>query len=179
MIDVCAVQVKSDGWSAVRLPVWLPAHPSTNQPSANHSLTHHPPLHLPAPSTTHTPIPLQLLVVGAAKDLRQRPAVRHMAPAAYDLMVGGLAGTVAVLVSMPFDVIKTYIQTHGALEGAAAASSGAVGISGSAGQFWSTGKALVARSGPKALFVGLAPRLAHQVPGKECGAGGVQATAAY
>lgn len=107
----------------------------------------------------------ELLVVGAAKDLRQRPAVRHMAPAAYDLMVGGLAGTVAVLVSMPFDVIKTYIQTHGALEGAAAASSGAVGISGSAGQFWSTGKALVARSGPKALFVGLAPRLAHQVPG--------------
>jgi hypothetical protein len=92
-----------------------------------------------------------------------------MAPAAYDLMVGGLAGTVAVLVSMPFDVIKTYIQTHGAL-GAAAAGSSAVGISGSAGQFWSTGKALVARSGPKALFVGLAPRLAHQVPGKQRGA---------
>lgn len=104
-------------------------------------------------------------MVGAAKDLRHHPAVRHLAPAAYDLTVGGLAGTVAVLVSMPFDVIKTYIQTHGGV-GAAASSSSVSSISGSAGLFWSTGRALVARNGPRALFVGLAPRLAHQVPGE-------------
>lgn len=126
---------------------------------------------------------MQLLVVGAAKDLRQHPAVCHLVPAAYDLTVGGLAGTVAVLVSMPFDVIKTYIQTHGGIQmgpagvaaaaGAACSSSSSSvvaaagsGIAGSAGLFWSTGKALVAKGGPQALFVGLAPRLAHQVPGE-------------
>jgi hypothetical protein len=34
------------------------------------------------------------------------------------------------------------------------------------GLFLSTAKALVARGGPQALFVGLVPRLAHQVPGE-------------
>lgn len=122
----------------------------------------------------------QLLVVGAAKDWREQAAVQHVSPAAYDLAVGGVAGAIAVLVSMPFDVIKTYIQTHGAVGAAAAASAVSGGssvgcsssISGNAGLFVSTGKALVAKGGPQALFVGLAPRLAHQVPGG-CAAVGV------
>lgn len=110
----------------------------------------------------------ELLVVGAARDMRQHqhPAVRDLAPIMFDLGVGGVAGAVAVLVSMPFDVIKTYIQTHGAI-GAAVSSSGSsgAGLSHSMGLFLSTAKALVARGGPQALFVGLVPRLAHQVPG--------------
>jgi hypothetical protein len=108
----------------------------------------------------------QLLVVGAARDMRQHqhPAVKSTTPALFDLAVGGAAGTVAVLVSMPFDVIKTYIQTHGAVT--AAASSSAVGLTGSLALFLATGQQLVAKGGPQALFVGLAPRLAHQVPGE-------------
>lgn len=45
---------------------------------------------------------LQLLVVGAARDMRQHqhPAVRDLAPIMFDLGVGGVAGAVAVLVSM-------------------------------------------------------------------------------
>jgi hypothetical protein len=53
---------------------------------------------------------------------------------------------------MPFDVVKTYMQTHPA--------SGA-GLAG----FAATARQLVARGGPGALWVGLAPRLMHQVPG--------------
>jgi len=53
---------------------------------------------------------------------------------------------------MPFDVVKTYMQTH--------PNSGA-GLQG----FAATARALVARGGPGALWVGLVPRLAHQVPG--------------
>lgn len=56
--------------------------------------------------------------------------------------------------------IKTYMQTHGT-------GMDAVGLKASAAAFLDTGKQLVARGGPGALFVGLAPRLAHQVPG-EC-----------
>jgi hypothetical protein len=66
-----------------------------------------------------------------------------------------------VLVSMPFDVVKTYMQTHGT--GMAAA-----GLRESVAAFWSTGSSMVAKRGPGALFVGLAPRLAHQVPGERC-----------
>lgn len=71
------------------------------------------------------------------------------------------------LARRPFDVIKTYIQTHGAIGAAASSSSSTAGLSHSMGLFLSTAKALVARGGPQALFVGLVPRLAHQVPG-EC-----------
>eukprot|EP00879_Flechtneria_rotunda_P026180 GHRR01027898.1.p2 GENE.GHRR01027898.1~~GHRR01027898.1.p2 ORF type:complete len:127 (+),score=15.81 GHRR01027898.1:414-794(+) len=90
--------------------------------------------------------------------MRQHKAVRHVQPAAFDLAVGALAGTVAVLVSMPFDAIKTYMQTHGT-------ALGGTGSVGSTGAFLLTGKALVRKNGPGALFVGLCPRLAHQVPG--------------
>jgi hypothetical protein len=67
-----------------------------------------------------------------------------------------------VLVSMPFDVVKTYMQTHGT--GLAAE-----GLQESVAAFWSTGASMVAKRGPGALFVGLAPRLAHQVPGERWG----------
>lgn len=91
--------------------------------------------------------------------------MKDMSNVMFDLGIGGVAGAVAVLVSMPFDVIKTYIQTHGPIV-SAASSSNAVGMSNSMSLFLSTGKALVAKNGPQALFVGLAPRLAHQVPGE-------------
>jgi hypothetical protein len=64
-----------------------------------------------------------------------------------------------VLVSMPFDVVKTYMQTQNT-------GMAAEGLRESMAAFWSTGSKLVAKGGPSALFVGLAPRLAHQVPGE-------------
>lgn len=100
----------------------------------------------------------ELLVVGAAADARGAPGLAGIKPAVFDMTVGALAGTVAVLVSMPFDVVKTYMQTHGT-------GMAAEGLRESVGAFWATGSRLVAKGGPGALFVGLAPRLAHQVPG--------------
>jgi hypothetical protein len=55
-------------------------------------------------SVTAAPV----VVVVVAADVRRHAP--QLAPAAYDMAVGGVAGAVAVLVSMPFDVIKTYIQ---------------------------------------------------------------------
>jgi hypothetical protein len=51
---------------------------------------------------------------------------------AWDIAIGAAAGVASVLVSMPFDVIKTYMQTHGA-EAAAA------GAGGQLAAFWATG----------------------------------------
>lgn len=53
---------------------------------------------------------LQLLVVGAARDMRQHqhPAVRDLAPLMFDLGVGGVAGAVAVLVSMCVCVLRVW-----------------------------------------------------------------------
>lgn len=42
---------------------------------------------------------------------------------AWDVAIGAAAGVSSVLISMPFDVIKTYMQTHGA----EAAATGAAG----------------------------------------------------
>jgi Mitochondrial carrier protein len=161
----------------------------------------------------------ELLVVGAGKDMRAHPATVELfpRPEVYDLVVGGLAGTVAVLVSMPFDrcaayiqglaaalaaaavergpaapaqavaaaaqhntcpvppshcimrSIKTYVQTHGRTASAPGAGGGGAvsgGVWSSGREFIAAGRTLVARGGPRALFVGLAPRLAHQVPGE-------------
>lgn len=110
----------------------------------------------------------ELLVVGGLKDSRaelaSKPgllgaAVAAAPPQLYDLSVGAVAGTAAVLVSMPFDCVKTYMQTHGQALG------GSSGMLGSVGAFWATGRDMVARKGPGALYVGLLPRLMHQVPG--------------
>jgi hypothetical protein len=105
-------------------------------------------------------------VVGAAKDLRHHPGVQGVAPAAYDLAVGGCAGAVAVLVSQPCDVIKTFIQCS-----SSSSASANLGVAGSAAAFWSTGKALVRRGGGlQVLFVGLVSR------GEEEAESGVAAT---
>jgi hypothetical protein len=55
---------------------------------------------------------------------------------AWDIAIGAAAGVASVLVSMPFDVIKTYMQTHGA-EAAAA------GARGQLAAFWATGAVLL------------------------------------
>ncbi len=55
------------------------------------------------------------------------------------------------------DVIKTHMQVNAA---------GAIGggVAAQAAAFWATGRVMVAAGGPGALFVGLLPRLAQQVP---------------
>ncbi|KIY98004.1 hypothetical protein MNEG_9959 [Monoraphidium neglectum] len=72
--------------------------------------------------------------------------------AAWDVGVGAVAGAAAVVASMPFDVVKTYMQVNPS-------------CSGGLGGFAATARQLVAQGGPGALWLGLAPRLAHQVPG--------------
>lgn len=76
------------------------------------------------------------------------------------MAAGAAAGGAAVLVSMPFDVIKTYMQTHGAQ---LLTSSGGSPW-GQAAVFASTASQMVAAQGPGALFVGVVPRLVQQVP---------------
>jgi hypothetical protein len=51
----------------------------------------------------------------------------------WDLAIGAAAGVASVLVSMPMDVIKTYMQTH---HGAGAAP----GMAGQMAAFWQTGE---------------------------------------
>lgn len=76
---------------------------------------------------------------------------------AWDLMIGAAAGAAAVCVSMPFDCIKTYMQTH---------ATGAMnqGMKEQVVFFFRTGANMVKRRGPGALFVGMVPRLLQQVP---------------
>lgn len=75
----------------------------------------------------------------------------------WDLATGGAAGGAAVLVSMPFDTVKTYMQTHGTdLTGK--------GLLGSASLFWRTGQKMVTQCGLGCLYVGVTPRLLQQVP---------------
>mmetsp|Transcript_26483 Transcript_26483/g.67332 ORF Transcript_26483/g.67332 Transcript_26483/m.67332 type:complete len:462 (-) Transcript_26483:520-1905(-) len=76
---------------------------------------------------------------------------------AWDLAIGGAAGAIAVLVSMPFDCIKTYMQTHDTgIAGASASKQVAA--------FFATGQRMVQTRGPGALFVGAFPRLVQQIP---------------
>lgn len=89
-------------------------------------------------------------------------------PEALDLAAGAAAGTAAVFISMPLDVIKTYIQTHPeeaklAAERALAAWPACAQRNGVA-RFAAVGAELVRRGGGGALLAGLAPRLAQQVP---------------
>ncbi|KAG2497459.1 hypothetical protein HYH03_004614 [Edaphochlamys debaryana] len=75
----------------------------------------------------------------------------------WDISIGAAAGSAATLISMPFDVVKTYMQTH---------ASDAVALSAPAQvrAFWDTGVRMVQSRGPSALWVGVVPRLAQQVP---------------
>eukprot|EP00198_Chlamydomonas_reinhardtii_P001375 XP_001690711.1 predicted protein [Chlamydomonas reinhardtii] len=61
----------------------------------------------------------------------------------WDIAIGAAAGSAATLISMPFDVVKTYMQVRA---------------------FFATGSRMVAQHGAGALWVGVVPRLAQQVP---------------
>ncbi|GLC69728.1 hypothetical protein PLESTF_000873400 [Pleodorina starrii] len=75
----------------------------------------------------------------------------------WDLLTGAASGVSAVLLSMPFDTVKTYLQTHGAdLSGR--------GLLGSASLFVKSGRRIMARKGLAGLYVGVTPRLLQQVP---------------
>lgn len=83
--------------------------------------------------------------------------IQSLPEGTWDLILGGTAGGAAVLVSLPFDTIKTKQQT---------------GISRSASNphqqvaaFFRIGRGLVMQKGVRSLFVGLAPRLVQQIPG--------------
>jgi hypothetical protein len=106
-------------------------------------------------------------------------------------MIGGAAGGVAVLVSMPFDTIKTYLQvlTHDAsatchsisrvtcpavrrhpapvatcvLQPQTHETAAGLSLGGQVSLFFRTGANMVKRRGPSALFVGMVPRLIQQV----------------
>ncbi|GFH23269.1 uncharacterized protein HaLaN_20860 [Haematococcus lacustris] len=75
----------------------------------------------------------------------------------WDLAIGGAAGAAAVMASMPFDCVKTYMQTH---DTAALGKQSKHQLA----LFFQTGAAMVRRRGPGALFVGVVPRLVQQVP---------------
>lgn len=108
----------------------------------------------------------ELVTYGSLKDLKNdflRSShtaswlVSSLPQGAWDLAIGAGAGFAAVLLSMPFDCVKTYMQTHGSeLHG-----HGVVGIT---REFFATGRRMVAKSGPGALYVGVVPRLLQQVP---------------
>lgn len=71
---------------------------------------------------------------------------------------------------MPFDSVKTYMQTHGTnLTGK--------GLLGSAKLFLRTGQQLVSRKGVGSLYYGVAPRLLQQVPSAMVGWWAVHAVA--
>jgi hypothetical protein len=91
---------------------------------------------------------------------RHSAAIQRVPQSAWDLATGAAAGTAAVLVSMPFDCIKTYMQTHSAEQ-----MSKAVGLWANTALFAQTGRQLVQQKGWGSMFVGLSPRLAQQVPG--------------
>jgi hypothetical protein len=94
----------------------------------------------------------------AAGQSNLRQVVDQLPSHVWDLAIGATAGAAAVMVSMPFDCIKTYIQTRG---GELATSPG---VWGQTRAFMATGVQLVRRAGPGALFVGVVPRLVQQVP---------------
>ncbi|KAG2424442.1 hypothetical protein HXX76_014495 [Chlamydomonas incerta] len=75
----------------------------------------------------------------------------------WDIAIGAAAGSAATLISMPFDVVKTYMQTHA---GDAVAMSAVAQVQ----AFFATGSRMVAQHGAGALWVGVVPRLAQQVP---------------
>jgi hypothetical protein len=115
-------------------------------------------------SSSSSPAELLRRQVGAWSDA----IVAGAPPEALDLAAGAAAGTAAVFISMPLDVIKTYVQTHPeeaarAAERALASFPALVRGNGVA-KFAAVGAELARRGGGGALLAGLAPRLAQQVP---------------
>ncbi|EFJ47173.1 hypothetical protein VOLCADRAFT_105233 [Volvox carteri f. nagariensis] len=108
----------------------------------------------------------ELATYGLMREFQEsasRPISRHynwasgISEHGWDLMTGAASGVSAVLLSMPFDTVKTYLQTHGAdLSGR--------GVLGSAALFVKSGRRIVARKGLGGLYVGVTPRLLQQVP---------------
>lgn len=93
----------------------------------------------------------------AQRNPQLKPLADRVAPHVWDLAIGGAAGAAAVLVSMPFDCIKTHMQINpDALTGRSL-------LQQTAG-FFGVGARMVAQRGPGALFVGTVPRLVQQVP---------------
>mmetsp|Transcript_2226 Transcript_2226/g.5697 ORF Transcript_2226/g.5697 Transcript_2226/m.5697 type:complete len:592 (+) Transcript_2226:140-1915(+) len=114
----------------------------------------------------------EMLVMGCMKDFhldaispRSQPHhqwLQKVPVEAWDLTAGAASGVAAVLVSMPFDCIKTYMQTHGmSLSGQ--------GLVGSMNLFYQTGKDMVARKGLGCMYYGVVPRLLQQVPSSMMG----------
>lgn len=79
-------------------------------------------------SSPNTHVYARTCVCQGGPDFR---AVPCCAVQAWDLAIGAAAGVASVLVSMPMDVIKTYMQTHGA--------GAAPGLGGQVAAFWQTG----------------------------------------
>ena len=75
----------------------------------------------------------------------------------WDLTTGAASGAAAVLVSMPFDCVKTYMQTHGT-------DVAGKGMLGGAALFLKTGELMVRRNGLASLYMGVVPRLLQHVP---------------
>lgn len=103
---------------------------------------------------------LQACQKAAARASPSDSLLRTLPDHFWDATLGGLAGAAAVLVSMPCDTLKTYIQCHHT----AGASSPQQQIR----DFATLGKTFVRERGLKSLFIGLTPRLVQQVPGSAC-----------
>ncbi|GFR50429.1 hypothetical protein Agub_g12649 [Astrephomene gubernaculifera] len=108
----------------------------------------------------------ELATYGFMREFREaalRPGSQHhawmsnLSNQVWDLATGAASGAAAVVVSMPFDTVKTYLQTHGTdLSGR--------GLLGSARLFVQSGQRIVCRKGLSGLYVGVTPRLLQQVP---------------
>lgn len=95
----------------------------------------------------------------------QSKVINALPAGAWDLVLGGAAGGAAVAMSMPFDTIKTKIQTR---------NSRASNPLGQVKEFVKVGRHLVRTTGWKSLFLGVTPRLVQQVPGSALCWWGVQ-----
>lgn len=108
----------------------------------------------------------ELATYGLMRDFQataMRPSSCHyrwasgISESGWDLLTGAASGGTAVLLSMPFDTVKTYLQTHGAdLSGR--------GVLASAALFVKSGRRIMARKGLGGLYMGATPRLLQQVP---------------
>ncbi|BGP21420.1 mitochondrial carrier protein RIM2 [Rhodotorula toruloides] len=101
-----------------------------------------------------------------------RPSKRPKPPPVVHLVAGGAGGMCGAIVTAPFDVVKTRLQSDLFAHKAAEAGKQSVQRTGARGLLWNfvdTGKIMrdIARNeGPRALFKGLGPTLAGAVPAR-------------